>query len=269
MINFFKNYLSTTFFIIISYLIYFDSVFYRNFLIKSVNIKFFDFNISTLSIYKWIVILYLVFLIPFYIYFKDNSKARIIFEHLYNKIKDFLEKTITGKIISILQFIFFILLIYIFVYYKINIFNELDKYVWTFLLLSILFFIYTFVKFIWYKIEKEEKVAILVWCVKLFFVPLMVMWFTQQVSTMLNNIYFSSHDLNILANNFYVYFEKHLFYLIFSIILFVDLFFFTLWYLIEIPSLKNKIKSVEPTFFWWFVVLICYPPFNSFTTNIV
>lgn len=33
--------------------------------------------------------------------------------------------------------------------------------------------------------------------------------------------------------------------------------------------MKNKIKSVEPTMFWWVVALACYPPFNLATWNIL
>ena len=31
------------------------------------------------------------------------------------------------------------------------------------------------------------------------------------------------------------------------------------------PALGNRIRTVEPTFFGWFICLACYPPFNDFT----
>ena len=55
----------------------------------------------------------------------------------------------------------------------------------------------------------------------------------------------------------------------FSVILFIDVFFFTMGYLLEAPFLKNTIKSVEPTIIWWIVAVMCYPPFNSNITNII
>ena len=38
-------------------------------------------------------------------------------------------------------------------------------------------------------------------------------------------------------------------------------------YIVEIPALKNRIRSVDPTFFGWFICLACYPPFNGFTEH--
>ncbi len=210
MLNFVKNYLSTILFIFIAYFFFINISFYQGFLIKDLSFRFTFFEINTLTIYKSIIIAYIIFLVPFYIYYKDRSKARITINYLINKIKDFR-----------------------------------------------------------YKIKKEEKVAILTWIVKLFFVPLMIVWFSSQLFTMLNNIYLASNDIHILSYNFLVYFQKHLFWLAMAIILFIDLIFFTIWYLIEIPVLNNKIKSVESTFLWWLVVLACYPPFNTYTTKVI
>lgn len=208
--NFLKNYLSTILFLLTAYLFFSNNSFYQNFLIKDFSFNFTNFNINTLTIYKGIIIAYMVFLIPFYTIYKDKSKARLVINYFVQKI----------------------------INYK-------------------------------YKLKNEEKVSILAWCVKLFFAPLMIVWFTWQVFTMLNNMHLAFNDLPILSYSFLLYFNKHFFWLGMSIILFIDLIFFTIWYLIEIPSLKNKIKSVESTFLWWFVVLMCYPPFNTHTTSII
>lgn len=208
--NFLKNYLSTILFLILAYVFFYNNKFYHDFLIKDFSFNFANFSINTLTIYKWIIIAYIVLLIPFYYIFKNKSKARIVLYYLYKKIKN------------------------------IN-----------------------------HKMQNEDKVSILAWSVKLFFAPLMIVWFTWQVFTMSNNMHLGYNDLSILNYSFYLYFQKHLFWWVMSIILFIDLIFFTIWYLIEIPSLNNKIKSVEPTFLWWFVVLVCYPPFNTHTTSII
>lgn len=210
MINFLKNYLSTISFIIIAYFLFLDNSFYYNFLIKDFSFTFNFFSLNTLIVYQTIIISYIIFLIPFYIRYKEKSKARMIVEYILNKVMNFK-----------------------------------------------------------YKLHKEEKISILAWTVKLFFAPLMIVWFVWQVFTMTNNIYLSYNDLSILDYSFLVFFNKHFFWLALSIILFIDLIFFTIWYLIEIPVLKNKIKSVESTFLWWFVVLVCYPPFNTYTTSII
>lgn len=120
-----------------------------------------------------------------------------------------------------------------------------------------------------YTLKEYEKIAFLSWIIKLFFAPLMIFWLTWHIFTMTNNIYLSFNDIYMLNENFLVYFNKHFFWVFFSIILFIDVLLFTIWYLIEIPKLKNKIKSIDPSILWWFVVLICYPPFNTYTTNII
>jgi protein-S-isoprenylcysteine O-methyltransferase Ste14 len=43
----------------------------------------------------------------------------------------------------------------------------------------------------------------------------------------------------------------------------IDTLYFTFGYLFESEFLKNKVRSVEPTAFGWFVALVCYPPFND------
>jgi len=208
--NFLKNYISTIIFIFLTYIFYSQIPFYQNFLLKDFSFKFINITFNSIIIYKSIIVLYIIFLIPFYIYFKEKSKARIILNYIYKKIKN-----------------------------------------------------------IKYKITKKEQTSILAWLVKIFFAPLMILWLTIHIVTTLNNLYLSSLDISFLTSHFYLYFNKHFFYLFLSLILFFDVLFFTLWYLIESPKLKNTIKSVDSTFLWWFVVLLCYPPFNTYTTNII
>lgn len=210
MINFLKNYISTLSILFIAYYFYNSIEFYQNFLIKDFTFKFTDFTINSLTIYKSIILSYIILLIPFYKYYTSKSKARIIFNYIIKKIKN-----------------------------------------------------------IEYKIKKQETFSVLAWIVKLFFAPLMIVWLTAHMFNMSNNIYLSYNDIYLLKDNFLLFFNKHFFWLFFTIILFFDVLFFTLWYLIEIPKLKNKIISVDASFLWWFVVLISYPPFNTYTTNII
>jgi len=88
MLNFFKNYLSTIIFIFLAYFFYSQILFYQNFLIKDLYIKLFNLNFNSLIIFQIIIVLYILLLIPFYIYFKDKSKARIIIEYIIKKNKD-------------------------------------------------------------------------------------------------------------------------------------------------------------------------------------
>jgi len=54
-----------------------------------------------------------------------------------------------------------------------------------------------------------------------------------------------------------------------TLIFTLDTLIFAFGYTFEFKSLKNVVKSVEPTLFGWFVALICYPPFNSWTGNYI
>ena len=117
--------------------------------------------------------------------------------------------------------------------------------------------------------DEREKTAILAWIVKLFFAPLMIIWLTDHIFNLVNNIHGTWISYGSIRENFISFFDNHFFWTAFSLILFLDVFFFTMGYLIETPYLKNTIKSVEPTLLWWFVALICYPPFNSSLNSMV
>ncbi len=63
-------------------------------------------------------------------------------------------------------------------------------------------------------------------------------------------------------------FDSALFWACFQAILFIDTLLFTLGYILETPALRNRIRSVDPTFFGWFICLACYPPFNGITSRL-
>ena len=69
--------------------------------------------------------------------------------------------------------------------------------------------------------------------------------------------------------DFLAVFNVHGFWFLFQVILFLDVLFFTIGYLVEMPVLKNQIRSVDPTLLGWAVALACYPPFNSVTSSIM
>lgn len=101
-------------------------------------------------------------------------------------------------------------------------------------------------------ISKKEKVALLFFAVKLFYLP-----------TMFQFLYQNYHDLLGIISQPWSY-------PFFLIMLFtVDTAFFAFGYTFEFSFLKNKVRSVEPTFFGWAVCLLCYPPFNWSLGNIV
>lgn len=109
---------------------------------------------------------------------------------------------------------------------------------------------------------KEEKTNLLAILLKAFFAPLMLFWLFDHLSSLLMHFISVAHNTNILSSNFILVFRQHLFWLGYSLILLIDVFFFAIGYLIEHHKLDNMIISVEPTLLGWFVALICYPPFN-------
>lgn len=204
-----KNYFSTLLFIFIAYIIYSQSSFYSGFIHKSIHLNILNFTLYIPLIFYWIVVWYIILLVPFYIVYNDESKARIIIQYLW--------KVISGD----------------------------NSY------------------------TQKEKTALLAWIVKLFFIPLMITWLSQHIFTTINNLQWLLENTALLSSNFLIFFNTHFFWTAFTLILFIDVLFFTLGYLIEIPRLKNTIKSVEPTIIGWAVVILCYPPFNDYTNNFI
>ena len=108
---------------------------------------------------------------------------------------------------------------------------------------------------------KQASLALLL---KFFFAPLMINWCLNHVADMSNSVIqvFDGLHRGVQGREL---FDTSLFWACFQLILFVDTLLFTLGYIIEVPALGNRIRSVDPTFFGWFICLACYPPFNDFT----
>jgi len=111
---------------------------------------------------------------------------------------------------------------------------------------------------------KQAGLALLL---KFFFAPLMINWCLAHVGDMSNSISQAIDGWND-GQRGRILFDNSLFWACFQAILFIDTLLFTVGYIVEIPALRNRIRSVDPTFFGWFVCLACYPPFNGFTGEI-
>ena len=108
---------------------------------------------------------------------------------------------------------------------------------------------------------KQAGLALLL---KFFFAPLMINWCLIHAGDMSGSIVqFIDSVKNGVSG--VMLFDSSLFWAGFQLILFVDTFLFTLGYIVETPALRNRIRSVDPTFFGWAICLACYPPFNDFT----
>ena len=117
---------------------------------------------------------------------------------------------------------------------------------------------------------KEENVSLLFYAVKLFFTPVMTNFLIGNTSSLFG--LFSTISMYYRTNPFQITkipLTKILYPLIFSLILVLDTFIFSLGYIFESPLLKNVVKSVEPTALGWLVALMCYPPTNDLTGKVL
>lgn len=103
---------------------------------------------------------------------------------------------------------------------------------------------------------EAERVALLAIFIKLFFLPMMVMWLVVHANSVVDYAQRFMTQPVFLPTGYW---------LLFNVVFFVDVLFFTVGYAVEHPRLGNEIQSVEPTLAGWFVTLACYPPFNDGT----
>ena len=96
-------------------------------------------------------------------------------------------------------------------------------------------------------ISKKEKIALLFFLVKLFFIPVMY-------NFVINNLISLKVDL----------LNPYWYPIALTFMFTMDTVIFAFGYSFEFKSLKNVVRSVEPTFFGWVVALVCYPPFNQY-----
>jgi len=115
-------------------------------------------------------------------------------------------------------------------------------------------------------LSPSAKQAGLALLLKFFFAPLMINWCLNHVGDMANSMvqFFDGVKEGYGGRQL---FDSSLFWASFQLILFVDTLLFTLGYIVEVPALNNRIRTVDPTFFGWAICLACYPPFNDFTSR--
>lgn len=132
---------------------------------------------------------------------------------------------------------------------------------------------YTFAQGAWFALRRDRsnpqlsplaRQAGLALFLKFFFAPLMLNWCLIHVANLTGSL------LQLIAGagddlSWRELFDTSLFWAAFQLILFIDTLLFTIGYIIELPALGNRIRSVDPTFFGWFICLACYPPFNDLT----
>ena len=99
---------------------------------------------------------------------------------------------------------------------------------------------------------------------KFFFAPLMINWCLIHIANLTGSLLQLIEGMQGDLSGREL-FDTSVFWAAFQLILFIDTLLFTIGYIIELPALGNRIRTVDPTFFGWFICLICYPPFNDLT----
>lgn len=112
-----------------------------------------------------------------------------------------------------------------------------------------------------FKLGASAKRNLLFTLVKFFFIPIMIKFAVGNFNAIRFKVNFlSTHDMDWFSINV---FNNHFYGLALATIFLIDTGFFAFGYLFEASWLKNKIRSVDTSFFGWFVALACYPPFTD------
>ena len=99
-------------------------------------------------------------------------------------------------------------------------------------------------------LSRPDRVAVLATVLKALFGPLMTMaLMTASMSMIANSV--TLFRAGPLAYTFRELFDRHLYWFMFQLIVMADVFVFTFGYLVELPRLRNQIRSVDPTVVGW------------------
>ncbi|MBI1286814.1 MAG: DUF1295 domain-containing protein [Flavobacteriales bacterium] len=112
-----------------------------------------------------------------------------------------------------------------------------------------------------FKLGFSAKRNLLFALVKFFFTPIMIKFVVGNFNAIQFKLnFFASHEMDWFSMQF---FNDHFYGLALAAIFMIDTAFFAFGYLFEARWLKNRIRSVDTTFFGWLVALACYPPFTD------
>jgi protein-S-isoprenylcysteine O-methyltransferase Ste14 len=108
--------------------------------------------------------------------------------------------------------------------------------------------------------DRYDKSALLGLGVKLFFVPLMTVFFSDQFTHLIKNFdYLRGDNINFALRDFHN--------VSYTIVFSVDVGLAWAGYVVTSRWIKNTLFSTEPTAEGWLVALLCYPPINRTMGN--
>ena len=114
-----------------------------------------------------------------------------------------------------------------------------------------------------------ERLAVMATMLKAYFAPMMLMFLFGHLARLVGSGATLASEPLAAYSSFRTLLDSNLFWFVFSVILFVDLVCFTLGYLVELPRLKNEIRSVDSTLIGCGAALLCYGPFNQITASVL
>lgn len=116
-----------------------------------------------------------------------------------------------------------------------------------------------------FKIGFSARKHLLFALVKFFFTPLMIKFAVGNYGAISHKLHlFQSLQMDWFSMPF---FNNHFYGFALATFFFLDTAFFAFGYLFEASWLKNKVRSVDTSFFGWVVALACYPPFTDSFAN--
>lgn len=110
--------------------------------------------------------------------------------------------------------------------------------------------------------EAGDRTAVLGLFVKLFFVPLMTVFFADQFSHLIKNVTYVSDLLAPAPGRSPSFGIRDFYNVSFTVIFSIDVGLAWAGYVVSSRWIKNGMYSVEPTVLGWVVALLSYPPFN-------
>jgi protein-S-isoprenylcysteine O-methyltransferase Ste14 len=110
------------------------------------------------------------------------------------------------------------------------------------------------------RFDRRDRSAILGLCVKLFFVPLMTVFFADQFTHLVKNYDYVLRT--VLSGPRAPMSVRDLHNVAFTVIFSIDVGLAWGGYVVSSRWIKNTLFSVEPTILGWVVALLSYPPYN-------
>jgi protein-S-isoprenylcysteine O-methyltransferase Ste14 len=117
------------------------------------------------------------------------------------------------------------------------------------------------------RFDEYDKKALRALLVKLFFAPLMTVFFVDQFPHLVNNVgYVFGTVPDMILNGEYAHrrFNRDFFNISVALVFSVDVALAWCGYVVSSRWVDNQTTSAEPTMLGWVVCLVCYPPFQMF-----